>query len=223
MIENINKNQSGFTLIEILVSMAIFSILVFAAASIYIAFNNSQIRTTASQQLLNDSQYAMEVMAREIRNSTIVYPSAGSTWADWCYKVVKTWTIGTQEFDKCIILERSDGSVFALTSYVYTTVSTDVDLWYVALSNCTENYECDNWRDDYSAFSKLLSVGLNNINLESLDFYITPSLDDPFLSGGPNLQPKVTIKMETSYASGNKFQNVNNVFQTTVSSRVYKR
>jgi prepilin-type N-terminal cleavage/methylation domain-containing protein len=207
------ENNNGFTLIEILISLSIFSLLVFAVSTIYVAFNNSQIRTSASQQLLNDSQYAIELMAREIRQSSIVnyLPDCNSL-------IAPTGKI----LDDCIILEREDGQSFAFTSFKDTSSSIYTDLYYILL-DCNDDYSfCEDWKNSYQSYDALLNVTLNNINLDALDFVISPA-SDPFVSGGSNQQPKVTIKMTTSYASGNNIENVSHIFQTTVSSRVYRR
>ncbi|MBT4516912.1 MAG: prepilin-type N-terminal cleavage/methylation domain-containing protein [Candidatus Komeilibacteria bacterium] len=214
------KDRQGFTLIEILISLSIFSLLVFAVSTIYIAFNNSQMRTTASQQLLNDSQYAFELMAREIRTSSIVYYLPDQTWCESVLNAVGESNV----FTNCIVLEKANGQIVALTSfrsglsaYLWT------ELRYVTLNNCVDAYKnCDSWHTNPLAGTILLSPTLNDINIDSLDFHITPT-SDPFLSGGPNQQPKVTINMTTSYYDDNKFKNVKHTFQTTVSSRVYKR
>lgn len=212
------KNEKGFTLIEMLVSMFIFTLLVFAVIGVYITFNNSQIRTTASQQLLNDSQYAMELMTREIRNNAIVKYSLDNTI---CNDLIGTGDVD-DVFDECIILERPNSQVFAFSSHINTTISNDKKLLYVLL-NCDATYSnCDAINLSSNSVIEVLSAGLNNININALNFYITPN-SDPFVSGGPNQQPKVTISMATSYLSGNRFEQVNNIFQTTVSSRVYRR
>ena len=213
------KNNQGFTLIEILISLSIFSLLVFAISVIYVAFNNSQMRTTTSQQLLNDSQYAFELMAREIRTSSIVNYSPDPAW---CNSVLRTVTTNIWDFEKCIILEKANGQIFALTSFQYNTSDSSSELRYITLSNCDEDYICDNWQSNSRTYTRLLAPNLNNISLDGLDFYITPS-SDPFIEGGDNQQPKVTINMLTSYDDPNKVKNVKHTFQTTVSSRVYKR
>ena len=60
------KSATGFTLVEILLSISIFLIMTTSVMAIYIAFSKMQVRTLVAQQVINDSQFAMEVMAREI-------------------------------------------------------------------------------------------------------------------------------------------------------------
>ncbi|MFA6307871.1 MAG: prepilin-type N-terminal cleavage/methylation domain-containing protein [Patescibacteria group bacterium] len=216
MNKQIIKNENGFTLIEMLVSMAVFSLMVFAVGAIYIAFNSSQVRTTASQQVLNDSQYAMDFMAKEIRNNAIVKYSLN------CDDFINTVGANADVFSKCIILKRPNGQVFAFTSH-NNGADAKVNLLYVLLT-CTDN-TCNTYEDIYfnsGSVATLLGPDLNNIQLDNLDFLINPTTD-PFVINGPNAQPKVTINMKVVYNSTNQTKRVNYVFQTTVSSRIYKR
>lgn len=61
------KNGAGFTLIEILVVITIFSILIAAVVGIFVSVIRIQRYYLASQQLLNQTSYAMEYMSRFIR------------------------------------------------------------------------------------------------------------------------------------------------------------
>lgn len=213
------KNENGFTLVEVLVATFILSVMVFSVIGVYLSFNNSQIRTTASQQLLNDSQYAMEVMAKEIRNSAIVdYAPSDAK----CQNLIHTAAgSGTDIFDKCIILERSNGQTVAFSRHSLATEG-DARLYYLLL-DCDQFYSsCQNINLTSGDATVILSKEVNNISLSSLNFNILPNAN-PYLSGGPNQQPRVTINMYTAYLSNNKIRKVNYIFQTTVSSRVYKR
>jgi len=213
------KNKKGFSLVEMLISISIFGLLVLAVLGIYLSFNNTQIRTTAAQQLLNDSQYAIELMTKEIRNSSIaIY----DPFPLLCDSIISDSASGY--FGQCIILEREGGQIFAFTSYDSDPIDTTnpVELLYVLLSCPTGYASCDPIDVNSGSVTALLADSLNNINLDNLLFTITPNAD-PFTTSGPNKQPKVTIKMTTSYVSGNQSENVNNTIQTTVSSRVYKR
>lgn len=222
----INNKQTGFTLIEILISIAIFGLLIFAVIAIYLATNNTQIRTTVSQQLVNDSQYVLEFMVKEIRNNSIVsvnYSDDNTLDSTICNDVINT-SAGTPDFNNCIILERASGQTFAFTSYEYTYEDTAVKKLLYVLLDCEDDYlNCVSLNlAAPGTYASILDVELHNINLEDLEFYITPT-EDPFAVGGPNQQPKVTIKMTTSYFSAKDIEKVKHTFQTTVSSRIYRR
>lgn len=227
MIKALYKNKSGFTLVEMLVAIFVFSLLSLAVAGIYVAFNNTQIRTSAEQQLLNDTQYAIELMVREIRNNKVLnntrdlltYPEeANGKENAWCNDVI---TYTTDVFNDCIVLEKENGQVFAFATI--DQGGSNKELWHIILDNCGDDYlSCDSWKNDYSKSTKILAANINDINVASLDFDITP-IDDPYVYGGSNEQTKVTIKMTTSFDSTLALKQVSHTFQTTVSSRIYQR
>lgn len=212
MIKN-NKNK-GFTLIEILIALTIFSFMVLAISGIYIAFTKSQARTKTSQQLLNDSQYVLEIMAREIRSSEILdYNPSGV--GGRC-----TELLGSHYAD-CILLLRPNGSVVAFAAED-GSVSGYRELIYVVL-DCNLDYSSCTWDTDYAS-TVLISPNLNDIELSpgGLSFNISPSTN-PYDDIDSNQQPIVTIKLNTEYASTKRIEQIDYHLQTSVSSRIYKR
>ena len=66
MFDKKNKNK-GFTLVELLVSMAVFSITIVACTQIFASAIKAQGTILNSQDNLNETSYAMERMSRMIR------------------------------------------------------------------------------------------------------------------------------------------------------------
>lgn len=62
-----NNKQSGFTLIESLVSVAIFSIAISVIATVFFNTNSLQQRTKNLQQVQNEGRYILDKLAKEIR------------------------------------------------------------------------------------------------------------------------------------------------------------
>ena len=62
-----DRQEKGFTLVEILVAVAIFSIVVSVAIGIFVMAMKSQRKILAQQQLLDQTSYVMEYMSRAIR------------------------------------------------------------------------------------------------------------------------------------------------------------
>ncbi len=71
-------NKKGFTLVEVMVASGIFALIVVVVASIYVTVISSQRRTFAVQDALDSSRFALESMARSIRQSS-VSSAGGST------------------------------------------------------------------------------------------------------------------------------------------------
>ncbi|MAG28568.1 hypothetical protein CL632_00260 [bacterium] len=71
-----NTNQSGFTLVEMLVAMAIFVTAITAVSTIFAFSNKSQRVTQAISNTQADARFAIEVMAQQIRRGSIDYASS---------------------------------------------------------------------------------------------------------------------------------------------------
>jgi prepilin-type N-terminal cleavage/methylation domain-containing protein len=68
MVKNFLKfKKAGFTLVEMLVSLAIFSLVMGMALSVFVSAVKSQRRILAEQQLLDQTSYIMEYMSRSLR------------------------------------------------------------------------------------------------------------------------------------------------------------
>ena len=60
-------NNKSFTLVELLVTVAIFSLVAGAASGVFVQALKAQRKTLASQELLDQTSYLMEYMSRAIR------------------------------------------------------------------------------------------------------------------------------------------------------------
>lgn len=69
----INKKSFGFTLMEIVVVMGMFSIFFLIVTDVFMMVLKAQRQTSFRQQDLSELRYVVEVMARQIRNSEIDY------------------------------------------------------------------------------------------------------------------------------------------------------
>ncbi len=206
------KSGAGFTLVEILLSISIFLIMTTSVMAIYIAFSRMQVRTLVAQQMINDTQFAIEVMAREIRSGEILLYNPS---ADDCNDIMSPTK---RYYDECVILKRSDGSLISFGQNPLT-----YGLTY-QVPDCNDDYSvCQETKNDPRASLYLLVPFLNDINVEEIDFVIDPS-SDPFVEGATsNIQPKVTIRMKVAYDGDKNVQDISYVFQTTISTRIYRR
>jgi type II secretory pathway pseudopilin PulG len=76
-------NKSGFTLIEAITSTFIFSILIIIISAVFALFINSQRKAFNIQQVVENSNYILESMAKEIRMASgFVNTFDGCTSAD---------------------------------------------------------------------------------------------------------------------------------------------
>ena len=62
------KKQKGFTLLEILISISIFTASILMITQIFLKINEGQRNIIAAQNVQESMKYAFEVMSKEIRN-----------------------------------------------------------------------------------------------------------------------------------------------------------
>lgn len=68
---NIKKHQSGFTIVEVLVTSVIFSIIAMAVSGIFVQTLSLQRRASASQKIQDNAIFVLESMSRDIRVSVV--------------------------------------------------------------------------------------------------------------------------------------------------------
>ncbi len=62
-----NKKKSGFTLIELIVSIALFSVIILITTNIFLLVINSQRSAIATQNVQESMKYFLEVIGKEMR------------------------------------------------------------------------------------------------------------------------------------------------------------
>jgi prepilin-type N-terminal cleavage/methylation domain-containing protein len=71
-----SSQQKGFSLIELLVVVAVFSTITLVITDIYVNVSNSQRRTLAWQQVQSELRYAIELIAETTRQGQLDYAYA---------------------------------------------------------------------------------------------------------------------------------------------------
>lgn len=69
---SVKAQQSGFTLVEALVSVAIFAVVVAMASVLYLATSNAQLKATNQEKVMREVRQTMETMSRMIRMSSVI-------------------------------------------------------------------------------------------------------------------------------------------------------
>ena len=67
LLQNINKLKSGFTLMELIVSIAVFSIIALTSVDVMISVFNAQAKAIALKDVLDNTRFSLELISREIR------------------------------------------------------------------------------------------------------------------------------------------------------------
>lgn len=186
-------NERGFTLVELLLSIFIFSLIMLTVVALFSKFVTFQKRAQGIQRNMEDAVYAMELMAKTLRTSSVVSCDNGGACP-----VPPAAANSIEIFDysqnKCIRFYRQGANNQIRMGWT----STD-------LSGC-----------DYNAIAAGTDIQMANNYLANLDFRAIKT------DGAASQVGKVTISMEicsTATCAGAENDAAN--MQTTVSLRDY--
>lgn len=133
-----NKNsrgrysRAGFTLVELVVAIAVFAAVITVVSSIFVSSVGSQRKNVNNQDVLDNARYVLETMGRAIRQSVIVTGNGtGSTLTvNHPTKGVITYVLDNNQIKESIggnavALSSSNVSIQNLTFVVQGNGSTD--------------------------------------------------------------------------------------------------
>ena len=201
------KKQKGFTLIEVLVSISVFSMVMTGILDLYMMTSKNQRKMAFMVQVQNDTRTVLRTISDRIKLSTVNYGYYGDDLiADQPVPVLALIAQGSEEviFTKC---SAEEGSLCGAEVCFDTNNSSP----------------CVGMRIDNGDWEPLTS---KDIKADRLDFYIRPTADPFKFEDGvylSNTQPNVTVALglrNVSVAPG--LENLL-LSQTTVTSRIYKR
>ncbi len=195
----VNK-KSGFTLVEILMSVFIFTIIIATLSGIFVSSVRNQKRALSSEKILSETSYALEYMSRALRmakkDSTGACITAG---AGYNY-------------------ENPGGDISKIRFIKYdTSQGNDVCYEFFLEDNKIKEKRSIDISDNFGPALSLTSneIIISRFNpldtLEPLRFKITGAIDSDIF------QPKVTIFLEVKAAEGSQPPKLR--IQTTVSQR----
>lgn len=191
------KNQTGFTLMEIVVGLALFGVALIALTDIYLLSQTTQNKLVGETRIQSDARFVMEVLAREVRMSLIDYAA-----------------IDPADFSPTLsYLPLIDISGNRL---VFMTTSSQA-ICEPGTTSCLAVKQND------SAWASITPRG---VNILKSDFYVYPEADPYAIVNdryAASSTPRVTIILVSENITSRQAErNIQNL-QTTVSSRVYKR
>jgi prepilin-type N-terminal cleavage/methylation domain-containing protein len=204
------KIRRGFTLVEALVTLAIFGVLMISITDIYIQNMRFARQIIMRAKLQGDARYALEALTRAIRVSDIDYVSWGGTLPGQPQTELRLVNLRTGDTSR-IRLESTDGGCYGDgKSYPCITVSTDGG----------------------SPTPTWAPLTPKNVKIDNLRFYTTPS-KDPFnfntttgaydSDGLATDQPIVTISVQFHGIAPRASDEWIYSLQTTVTPRLYLR
>jgi prepilin-type N-terminal cleavage/methylation domain-containing protein len=192
-----NTTQSGFTLIEVMVSVAIFSIIVTIGIGSLLSVNTAHKKALASKTALDSVNFVMESIAKSIRTgdyySCSDYGSASSAIDNF----VLSNADGGCSLSGDPSIYFNDSERGGRTRYVFNSSESKIDRY--------------RFEDTGTSWVGPQSITGGDVTVDRFEFVVVGNaLDD-------NLQPRVTIRATFSVRVGSQNEIIS--MQTTVTQR----
>ena len=193
----------GFTLMEMLVALSLFSIVLASATEIYLLAGTTQRKAFTMERVQSDARYSLEVMTREIRGDAV----------DYDYYANRAAPLGLPDTELALIAPDNSHIRFEKSGPGTEAACAD------ATSRPCLLVVVDG--------SEPVAITPKGVGLTNLKFYIAPT-DDPFYFDATNGyvsndQPHVTVVMSLASVGGKAAEQASINLQTTATSRAYRR
>ena len=109
-----NASHKGFSFLEMLVAVAIFSLVMITAGNAFSRFIAVQKRTRDVQQDLEDARFSMELMAKTLRTSSIMSCNSG---VNPCPPSATSVQLYDYSQEKCIRYAFQSGKIQSASAY----------------------------------------------------------------------------------------------------------
>ena len=194
----INK-ISAFTLVEVLVSLTIFSMVIISIIWIYITSSDIMVKSDINRKMQENLKNVSSTIAEDIRKNWIIGVSSSST--DTCDFVL--WVNKYKQWNKLCTKSWND----------YYLAKKDSVTWiYIRVDNSS----CNSINDKCVIYN-LTKWSLTNsfVSVKSLDFYLSKE-KIPKLTMSIIMQPSIQKWVKIDLIKESKL-----IFQTTISERPF--
>lgn len=185
------KNDNGYTLVELLVTVSIYALAFTAISAIFLGYSTAQSRAVVAQRLLSEGNHIFEQVAREIRINALEYECSGADYSfETDYLCLKTYEGRQVRFRITGGTQNKQVEICKMTT----------------LASCGTS----DWR----------ALTPSTLNVTDFKFHVFPD-DNPQNGTveGDFYHPLVVLEASMEAGSGKKRQTYD--FQTVISSRAY--
>ncbi len=211
------KNNNGYSLVEIMLAVALFAFVMSIALDIFQSVNQSQKSAMAAQTIQENLRYSLEVMSKEIRQAVrsdgvcISYFSSGGVTIIPPASPDRVYNTGTVSTGGTSLVK-----VLFFKKIKKDSVGNDQEICvaYYVDSNRIKIIRVD------KASNAVLANGYitpSNINIANFTFSVYDNLIN--IQPTVKIQPRVNLQIGAKMASGQWSQPI--LIQTTISSRMY--
>lgn len=195
--------DAGFSLMELLVVMSIFSTVVLIASDVFLISTRTQRKIYAFERAQGDARYTMEAITREVRSGEI----------DYAYYATRNPALGSPDSELALLQSDLTPIRFKLSDTSTQNLCPDGigPCLLVTVGSGTAQ-----------------AVTPKNVIVRTAKFYIQPLADPTILDAATglyssNIQPRVTIVLTLQSKAVDTAEQSTVYLQTTATSRAYKR
>ena len=203
------SKEKGFTLVEMLVSIAVFMTVMTIAVGSFISILNANKKSQAMKTVVDNVTFAIDSISRSIKTGQD-YKCANST-KDSKVELITSCSEGGNFIQ---YYNSTDGKY---TQYIFVKTE-DIDSDSLGEGNiqkriCSlDNDSCGDWQS--------MTGPVSNINIKNMKFYVLGTGTEA-LPYGSKKQPRVIITVEGASGDESVYSNTSFMLQTTV-SRMYR-
>jgi len=205
--KELENNTKGFSLLEITVSIGIFSFLMILATGIFQSVIRGQGSAIASQDTQESLRYVYEVMGKEIRNAQRGTESDTVANSHICL-------LDNSDTDNRVFNISTNGDFGATSNIFYFKDKNGQCIYYFLINDVLMIH-----RDDMAGSTYTVATTPQSISVTAFETVINDNAYNEVFSNW--VQPDVTFRV-TAEAKGHEFLNNETKIQTTISSRMYE-
>lgn len=200
-----NKNKKGFTLVEVIVVIAVFLFIIGTAVMLFLSIVQHQRRLLSQQELLNQTSYVLEYMSKAMRMAK-KDDSGNCLSAGNIYELTHL-NEATGKYGGIKFVNQSDvdsqGYEACQEFYLDTDGILKEDKTYPPNSIIPPSFQ--------------VPLSSEKVTINSINFVINGNKNTIAANEDDSLQPRVTISMQMQILNGNQQSDLK--IQTTVSQR----
>ena len=190
------KNNKWFTLIEVIVSVTIFSIMMISMISIYILSSDISLKSDINRAMHENIKSVITEVSEDIIKNWLEWTS-NSTIDNCDFNLTNNYKEGTQLCTK------------SLNKYYLATKN--IDWTYIR----AENLDCWELKDQCYIVKNWVPLTNSLVSIKNLKFYVSNANVNK-VTLVINLQPTVM-----AWVKANMIKENNIIFQTTISERLF--
>lgn len=194
----------GFTLMELLVVLTIFSMVVTTATDIFLLTNRSQRKIFGLERTQADARYTLEAIAREVRTGSV----------DYAYYAGRSTALATPDAELALIDATNSPLKFKVSDASNEALCADANSRPCLLVTVGSGSPS--------------AITPKNVAVRTAKFYVSPGTDPMSYNVATgayasNVQPHVTIVLVLESRGDRAGEQSVVYLQTTATSRGYKR